>query len=79
MKKTYKNEKRQFFFMEMQEHQITEYTRSIISKILILILIMGWRGFSGNEGKPTEEGLQIDGRSAVNWIINKGVKEENIL
>ena len=42
-------------------------------------LIIAWRGFSGNEGKPTEEGLYIDGLSAVNWIINQGVKEENII
>ena len=45
----------------------------------INFLIIAWRGFSGNEGKPTEEGLYIDGRSTVNWIINKGVKEENII
>jgi len=42
-------------------------------------LIIAWRGFSGNEGKPTEEGLYIDGLGAVNWIINQGVKEEDII
>ena len=42
-------------------------------------LIIAWRGFSGNKGKPTEEGLYIDGLGAVNWIINQGVKEENII
>ena len=42
-------------------------------------LIIAWRGFSGNEGKPTEDGLYIDGKSAVNWILEQGVKEENIV
>ncbi|MDA9653449.1 alpha/beta hydrolase [Candidatus Pelagibacter sp.] len=42
-------------------------------------LIMAWRGFSGNNGKPTESGLYIDGKSAVNWVLEQGVKEENIV
>jgi len=42
-------------------------------------LIIAWRGFSGNKGKPTEDGLYIDGKSAVNWVLEKGIKEENIV
>ena len=42
-------------------------------------LIIAWRGFSGNEGKPTEDGLYIDGKSAVNWVLGQGIKEENIV
>ncbi len=42
-------------------------------------LIIAWRGFSGNNGKPSEEGLYEDGRSAINWLIKKGVKETNIV
>ena len=42
-------------------------------------LIIAWRGFSGNEGKPTENGLYIDGLSAVNWIVDQGAKEEDII
>ena len=42
-------------------------------------LIIAWRGFSGNEGKPTENGLYLDGMSAVNWILDQGVKEEDII
>jgi fermentation-respiration switch protein FrsA (DUF1100 family) len=45
----------------------------------INFLIIAWRGFSGNEGKPTEDGLYKDGMSAVNWIINQGVKEKDII
>tara|TARA_Y100001970_G_scaffold258515_1_gene338504 strand:+ start:1107 stop:1925 length:819 start_codon:yes stop_codon:yes gene_type:complete len=42
-------------------------------------LIIAWRGFSGNKGKPSEKGLYKDGISAINWLLNKGVKQENII
>jgi len=45
----------------------------------INFLIIAWRGFSGNQGKPTEEGLYIDGKSAIDWVIKKGVDEKNII
>ena len=45
----------------------------------INFLIIAWRGFSGNKGKPTEEGLYEDGKSAFDWLMSKGVKEENIV
>ena len=45
----------------------------------INFLLLAWRGFSGNEGKPTEQGLYQDARSAVKWLINEGAIEENIV
>ena len=42
-------------------------------------LIIAWRGFSGNNGSPTEKGLYEDGKSAISWLIDKGVKEENLV
>ena len=32
------------------------------------ILLLSWRGYSGNNGRPSEKNLYIDGQSAVNWI-----------
>jgi fermentation-respiration switch protein FrsA (DUF1100 family) len=55
------------------------YKLNHFKDIDINFLIIAWRGFSGNKGKPTEEALYIDGRSAVEWIIDKGVREENII
>ena len=37
-------------------------------------LIIAWRGFSGNKGKPSEEGLYKDGQGALNWLRNRGIK-----
>ncbi len=45
----------------------------------INFLIIAWRGFSGNKGKPSEEGLYEDGRSAVQWLLNKGIEEKDII
>ena len=42
-------------------------------------LIVAWRGFSGNKGKPTEKGLYEDAKSAVKWLQSNGVVENNII
>ena len=42
-------------------------------------LLVAWRGFSGNKGKPTEKGLYEDARSALIWLKSRGVKENNII
>ena len=42
-------------------------------------LIIAWRGFSGNKGKPSEEGLYEDGKSAINWLVNRGIKKKILL
>ena len=42
-------------------------------------LIIAWRGFSGNEGKPSETGLYEDAESAITWLKMKGVNEKNII
>ena len=42
-------------------------------------LLLSWRGFSGNKGKPTEEGLYEDARSALRWLKSKGIDEKNLI
>ena len=34
----------------------------------VIFLIRAWRGFSGNQGKPSEEGLYKDAKSAILWL-----------
>ena len=45
----------------------------------INFLIIAWRGFSGNNGTPSEQGIYEDGKSAINWIAEKKVDEKNII
>jgi len=42
-------------------------------------LIIAWRGFNGNDGKPSEEGLYRDGKGAIMWLKNLGISEEDII
>ncbi len=42
-------------------------------------LIISWRGFSGIDGKPFEEGLYDDGNSAIEWLKNIGLVEQDII
>ena len=55
------------------------YKLNELSKFDINFLIVAYRGFSGNQGKPNEQGLYEDARSALNWLKIKGVKEKNLI
>src|SRR3954462_15414343 len=37
------------------------------------LLLVGYRGYDGNPGSPTESGLYADGRSAMRWLSDHGV------
>ena len=60
--------------LENRIHKINHFDDMNIN-----FLLLSWRGFNGNAGKPSEKGLYQDARSAVKWLINKGINEENII
>tara|TARA_B100000029_G_scaffold273994_1_gene268762 strand:+ start:1180 stop:2016 length:837 start_codon:yes stop_codon:yes gene_type:complete len=60
--------------LENRIHKINHFRDMNIN-----FLLVAWRGFSGNKGKPTEENLYEDARSAVKWLESKGIKENNII
>ena len=60
--------------LENRIHKINHFQEMNIN-----FLIIAWRGFSGNSGKPTEKGLYEDARSAVRWLKSRGIKENNII
>jgi len=60
--------------LENRIHKINHFEDMNIN-----FLIIAWRGFSGNNGKPTEQGLYEDGKSAINWLAKKGVDEKNLI
>ena len=60
--------------LENRIHKINHFKDMDINFLLI-----AWRGFSGNKGKPTEQGLYEDARSAVRWLKSKGILEKNII
>ena len=60
--------------LEDRIHKINHF-----KDIDINFLLLSWRGFSGNNGDPSEKGIYEDARSAVRWLKNKGIVEKNII
>ena len=60
--------------LENRIHKINHFNDMDVN-----FLIVAWRGFSGNKGKPSEQGLYIDGNSATRWLKNLGLNEEDII
>jgi len=55
------------------------YKLNELSTLDLNILIISWRGFSGNKGKPTENFLYHDAEEAVKWLNNRGINNKNII
>ena len=78
--KNIKNLKTLLFFhgnagsLENRIHKLNHFKEMDIN-----FLIIAWRGFSGNKGKPSEKGLYDDGQSAIKWLKNKGLDEKNLI
>lgn len=43
------------------------------------VLLVAWRGYSGNAGRPTEEGLYADGRAAIGFVDKEGIAPQRIV
>ena len=55
------------------------YKLNLIKDFDINFLIVAYRGFSGNKGKPTEVGLYEDAQSALNWLTKQNIRENQII
>ena len=55
------------------------YKLNELNKLDLNILIISWRSFSGNKGKPTEKNLYHDAEQAVKWLKAKGLDNKNII
>jgi len=60
--------------LENRIHKINHFKNMNVN-----FLIIAWRGFSGNKGKPSEKGLYLDARSAVEWLKSRGISENQII
>jgi len=60
--------------LENRIHKINHF-----KDLNVNFLLISWRGFNGNKGKPTEKGLYEDAKSAVAWLKSKGINENNII
>jgi len=60
--------------LENRIHKINHFKDMNIN-----FLLLAWRGFSGNNGNPTEQGMYEDARSAIRWLKDKGLNVEDIV
>ena len=80
IKKDFKKYKTLIFFhgnagnLFNRVHKLNE-----LNKLDINILIISWRGFSGNLGKPTEKNLYIDAELSLKWLNDLGVSDDKII
>jgi hypothetical protein len=55
-------------------------TLNIFYELGINCLIFDYRGYGTSQGKPTEQGVYTDARTAYDWLINeKKISPENII
>ena len=55
------------------------YKLNELYKLDINVLLIAWRGFSGNKGSPTENNLYTDAEAAIKWLNEEGVNNNQII
>ena len=55
------------------------YKLNELYKLDINILLISWRGFSGNKGSPTEQNLYKDAEAAIKWLNEKNINNNQII
>ncbi len=55
------------------------YKLNELNKLEINILLISWRGFSGNNGSPTEKNLYKDAEAAIRWLNQKKISNNRII
>lgn len=43
------------------------------------LLLLSYRGYSGNDGAPNEHGLYLDAKSAVRYLYSQGMSKDDII
>ena len=60
--------------LENRIHKINHFKNMKVN-----FIILAWRGFSGNKGQPTEDGLYEDARSIIKWLKSNNIYENDII
>ena len=55
------------------------YKLNLLKDFDINFLIVAYRGFSGNKGKPTEEGLYEDAKYTLEWLGKQKINDDQII
>ena len=55
------------------------YKLNELSKLDLNILLISWRGFSGNKGFPTEQNLYNDAEASIKWLNEQKINNNKII
>ena len=55
------------------------YKINELNKLNINILLISWRGCSGNKGSPTEKNLYQDAEAAIKWLNEQKIDNKQII
>ena len=55
------------------------YKLNELNKLNLNIMLISWRGFSGNKGSPTEQNLYKDAEAAINWLHESKITNNQII
>ena len=55
------------------------YKLNELYKLNINVLLISWRGFSGNNGFPTEQNLYKDAEAAIKWLNEQKINNNQII
>jgi hypothetical protein len=55
------------------------YKLNELNKLDVNILLVSWRGFSGNKGSPSEQNLYKDAEATIKWLNEQKIKNDQII
>lgn len=68
-------------FFHGQSENITKWQNTLLflKTMGLGALFLSYRGHYKSAGRPSEDGIYIDAETAVEYLISRGIKEENII
>ena len=68
-----------FFHGNAQNDFAWALVRQDLEALGCRMLLPDYRGYGKSEGRPSEEGLYLDGQAALDWLAAEGVAESEII
>ncbi len=68
-----------FFHGNGVSWQTTYHTTELLAEQGYGVLAAEYRGYGGNPSSPSEQGLYLDGRAALDWLAGRGVMPSDIV
>ncbi len=68
-----------FFHGNGIDWKTAEFTAELLGDRGYGVLAAEYRGYDGNPGGPSEEGLYLDGRAALAWLTERGISSADII